>query len=347
MTSTTTTPSLSRTLTTPRPLPGGGIVKVFRPTPPVDLHALFWKPFEDAVARLGGAPGAPLSPGSMPEPAGEGTRVRYQDGTVYRRKDGGTAWVHGAIEQRYDQLGGATSWLGLPLADEAAFPDDGRISTFEHGSIYFWGDTGAIDLREVVVTYSGLLCFGETDWDGDPTPSEDEPYVLFGLAGPAGQVNTRSQIYSGVDAGEARPDRLELYRGQPCGLVLAATLMEHDFGDPEKFKPLVEEFVTEASKAVAEAVVYVPVVGPVLGEIAQKVLPKLEPVITDFLNALLDTGDDTLGNAAFALSARDMVVLAARTAPDVYYGVVSKRQSELLGGGAGASYKVCLGVDAV
>lgn len=320
--------------------------------PIVDIPPLSWRqallqPFTDAVAALGGAPGAPLAPDALPERAGSGTRVRYQDGTIYLRRDGGTAWVHGAIEARYEQLGGPVGWLGMPLTDEGPFPEDGRISTFEHGSIYFWGDTGAIDLREVAVSFSGLLCFGETDSDGDDTPTEDEPYVLFGLADPTGQANLRSRIHTGVDAGESRPDHLELYRGQPCGAVLAAVLMEHDFGDPNAFRPQVEEFVVAASAAVTGAVVVVPVVGPVLSLAVGALLVELKEVITDFLNGLLGTGDDALGNAVFALSAKQMVVLGARTAPDTFRGVVSKVQSELLGGGQGASYKVCLTVDAV
>lgn len=47
-------------------------------------------------------------------------------------------------------------------------------------SSYWWSDTGAIDSSQVVISYAGLLCFGETDWDQGS--SEDEPYVTIGVA---------------------------------------------------------------------------------------------------------------------------------------------------------------------
>lgn len=308
----------------------------------------FWKPFVDAAARLGGAPGRMLDPSKLPESAGRGKRVRFQDGSIYLRPDGGTAWVHGAIGARYDQLGGAEGWLGLPLTDESDFSEGGRVNVFEHGGIYFWPDTGAIDLNEVSIAYSGLLCFGETDTDGDTTPGADEPYVLFGVAEPGGpQTSTRSQVYDDVDAGESRPDRLELFRGQPRGLVVGVTLMEHDFGNPDQFRPQVEEFVTAASSELSKLLLKVPTVGPVLAVGAGAVLVALKSTITDFLNGILGTGDDDLGGHVFALSARDVVLLATRTTPDTYEGVVSKVQSSLLGSNQGASYKVCLTLDAV
>ena len=73
-----------------------------------------WAPFKEYHALLGGAPGAAVSD---VETVGSGRRVRYQNGTIYERPDGKCAWVYGAINERYDQLGGAMSWLGFPMAD--------------------------------------------------------------------------------------------------------------------------------------------------------------------------------------------------------------------------------------
>jgi len=46
--------------------------------------------------------------------------------------------VQGAIGDRYEALGGASSWPGFPTSDEEPFAEDGRVSEFEHGAIYWW-----------------------------------------------------------------------------------------------------------------------------------------------------------------------------------------------------------------
>ncbi|WP_341359042.1 hypothetical protein V5H98_14985 [Georgenia sp. M64] len=312
-----------------------------------NLHTLQWAPFNDKHAELGGAPGAPLAPAALPEPVGTGLRVRYQHGTMYQRRDGGIAYVYGAIGQRYDELGGATSWLGLPLTDEADLPEGGRITVFERGAVYWWPDVGAIDLNDVALHYSGLICFGETDSDGDETPFEDEPYVILGLAAPTGTVDVRSQVYTDVDHGDTRPDSLELYRGRPSGLVIGVQLMEHDFGDPDKFKARVAQFVKVASEGIEKGLEYIPLVGPVLSYGAEAIMPYLEEPIADFLNTALDTDDDDLGRDVVTLSVKQMVVLAARTTNTHHYGVEFKVETRLLGSGQGASYKVCFSLGGV
>ena len=57
--------------------------------------------------------------------------------------------VYGAILSRYAELGGAAGWLGGPVTDEQDFSEGGRVSMFQHGAIYWWPDTGAIELRQV------------------------------------------------------------------------------------------------------------------------------------------------------------------------------------------------------
>lgn len=323
------------------------VFDIIRQGPIPSYHSAVWQPFTDKHAQLGGAPGAPMAPDGFPEQAGSGRRVRYQNGAIYERRDGGTAWVYGMIGHRYDELGGPVGWLGMPLTDESDLPEGGRISVFEHGAIYWWPDVGAIDLNDVVVHYTGLLCFGETDSDGDDTPFEDEPYVILGVVAPTGSAEVRSQIYGDVDAGDVRQDNIELYRGRPSGLVIGVQLMEHDFGDPDKFKEHVRKFVEKASVAVEKGLEYVPVVGPVLSDIAEAVLPYLKEPITDFLNSTLGTDDDDLGQTVLTLSVKQMVVLAARTPNSDHYGVGFKAQTELLGSEQGATYKACFGLVAV
>jgi hypothetical protein len=94
--------------------------------------------------------------------------------------------------------------------------------TFEHGAIYWWPDSGAIELVNIVVRYTGLYCFGETD--NDQLSGGDEPYVIFGVIPPppAASYEKHTGIYGqpedqfgSVDAGDSREDNIELYRGLP------------------------------------------------------------------------------------------------------------------------------------
>lgn len=226
----------------------------------VDDHTVFdlvMALFKAKHAQLGGAPGQPLTPG-LPENHGSGSRVRYQNGTLYQRADGGVAWVYGKIGERYDQLGAGTGWLGMPVSDEVDFTESGRANRFENGSIYFWPDTGAVDVNEVIVHYTGTYAFAETDSDRFGTTS-DEPYVTLGVVTPSVMPPpVRSQIYSDVDARDSRPDLIELYRGQPEGITISVLLMEHDEGDPDKYKAAVTAAVASASTAVTAAIAAAP-----------------------------------------------------------------------------------------
>lgn len=216
-----------------------------RKDPPIDIsrqlepvlryRELMWAPFREHHARLGGAPGAEVS---GVESVHGGSRVHYQNGTIYQNPGGHTAWVIGLIGERYDQLAGPAGWLGFPLSDEQTLPDGGKVTVFDRGRIYFWDDVGAIDVNDVVVHYTGLHAFSETDGGGS-----DEPYAVIGVNSPAGQANARTQIYEDVDSGSTRPDLVELYRGKPDGVALTVLLMEHDEGDPEKYKALMDQVV--------------------------------------------------------------------------------------------------------
>lgn len=299
-----------------------------------DLNELRWAPFRDHVARLAGAPGEAVS---GIETVGNGTRVRYQNGIIYRRADGGTAYVHGAIGARYEQLGGASSWLGMPLTDEMAFDaEDGRVSAFERGAIYFWGDVGAIELNDIIVQYTGLMCFGESDQD--QSSDSDEPYVVIGVVSPEAITETRSQIYDDVDNNESRPDFVEIYRGRPLGLAIPMKLLEHDLGDPDAYKEEVGKFVNESFNAAAAASTQIPYIGPVLAAI----IPLFKKPTAEFLNATIGTGDDLIGSAVITLTPKQLVVLAARTPASSFNGLTYKVESPLLGASEGASYKLYL-----
>ncbi|MBN1607683.1 MAG: hypothetical protein JW940_13685 [Polyangiaceae bacterium] len=314
---------------------------------PKELRAI-----RDHSETLGGKPGSEVS--DLESVAG-GHRVKYQDGTIYRSPDGALGWVHGAIDSHYDDTGGPSSWLGFPVADEEDMTEGGRASRFEHGEIYWWPDVGAIDLNEVIVHYTGLICFGETDWDQGS--DSDEPYVLLGVVSPevvtlttgtpgvgaAAAPMARSKIYEDVDAGEGRPDVLELYRGKPMGLSVICVLMEHDEGDPDKYKDEVGQAVEYGSDGLEIAVAYIPVVGPPLAKAAGPLLKKYAPEITDFFNQLLDTDDDALGTESVFISAKQMVLLATKTENSASHGVGYKLETPLFSSD-GATYKVYFGL---
>lgn len=310
---------------------------------PESYFLLRFEGFDAHHAALKGAPGQRISD---LESIHTTVRVRYQNGAIYMRPDGGFAWVYGAIGARYDELGGPSSYLGIPLSDEVEMSEGGRASVFERGSIYWWPDVGAIDLNHVVVHYTGLICFGETDTDGFGSDS-DEPFVILGVVSPAASLEVRTQIYDDVDGGEGRPDLIELYRGKPTGISLAVLLVEHDEGDPDKYRAEVGKFVDEGMKklapAVAKALLPVPYVGPLLAMAASEGLPLLVPVISDFVNDLAGTGDEVLGRQVVSLTAKDMVVLSARTLNSNSHGLGFKAETPLISS-QGASYKIYFGL---
>jgi hypothetical protein len=298
-----------------------------------------WQPFDNYHARLGGAPGARVS--RVPERLGGGRRALYQNGAIYERGDGNLAWVYGAINDRYNQLGGSTSWLGFPVADEAPFDGGGRISVFERGSIYFWPDVGAVELSDVVVHYTGLVAFAETD--NDQLSSADEPYVILGVVAPSGTIETRSQIYDEVDAGDWRGDLIEIYRGKPAGIVLSALLMEHDFGDPDKYKDVMQNAVRAGFAAAGTAAgVTFPVLAPFIA-IAAPAIKAGADAVGQALSGALGTGDDKIGFETVQLTAKQMVVLAARTLNSAAKGVGYKVETPLMTG-HGAAYKAYFGL---
>lgn len=290
--------------------------------------------------KLKGSPGKALS--DVEDIAG-GHRIRYEHGAIYM---GGSAkhpaWVYGAIGEYYDKLGGSASWLGFPLTDEQALPDDGgRVSTFEHGAIYWWPDTGAIDIRDVIVHYTGLLCFGETDWDQGS--DSDEPYVVIGTLSPLGSGSLRTQIYADVDAGESRPDLVEIYRGPPVGLAVSALVMEHDLEDPNQYTAAMTAAVSAGATALGGLAATVPGVGPLLAAAAAALLPTAVGVIVDALNKEFDFDDDVIGFDTPVLSSKALVTMAARKQTEFAKGVGFKFQTALISG-QGASYKACFGV---
>ncbi|MFB7142411.1 LGFP repeat-containing protein [Gottfriedia sp. NPDC056225] len=315
------------------PIPGGS--PDFKKLQEEVLQTTFKKYWD----KIKGSPGTAISGLEEVKP-GLGFCIHYQNGSIYY-KQGVMAYVKGAILARYKELGGPTSWLGFPIQDEAPF-DDGRVSLFEHGNIYWWSDLGAIDLKEVAVSYTGFHCFGETD--EDQLSDSDEPYVVFGVITPTEtQPPKRTPIYDDVDAGESRADNaIEIYRGKPFGISISVVVMEYDEGDPDKYKAELTELVSKLSAQLATAAC---AANPTIGCAGGALLVALSPAITEAINSLLDLGDDKIGVDVVNLSPKDLIRLATRTPLKFQLGVPCKLETGLISG-LGASYKVCLTVDA-
>ena len=315
--------------------------------------SIYWTPQTGAHLVLGAiraswaAAGWERSPVGYPTtdetatPDGVGRYNHFESGSVYWTPATGAHLVYGDIRARWSELGWERSYLGYPVGDEVDFADGGRANEFEHGGIYWWPDTGPTDLRDVVVHYTGLYCFGETDWDQGS--SADEPYVIVSHASPKEAGTVTTQVYSGVDAGEARPDLLEVYRGRPYGLVLSSVLMEQDFGDPNKYREQVQQVVMGVHTAGTAALGLIPIVGPFVAAVAGPALGSLMPSIGGAINDLFDWGDDRIGSAETVVPAKQLVLLAARGQDSTFNGVGYKLESSLISG-SGASYKVYFGV---
>lgn len=274
-------------------------------------------------------------------PDGIGRYNHFERGSIYWSPTTGAHIVYGAIRDRWAAMGWEKSYLGYPLSDEQPFDEGGRATQFQGGQIYWWPDTGAIDLNQVVVHYTGLICFGETDWDQGS--DSDEPYAIFGVLSPTGTRTVATRVYEDVDGGESRPDLIELYRGKPAGLVISSTIMENDFGDPNKYRDKVEAGVVAAGQVVAGAVTAVPAIGPILAAGVEWGLMEVKDSIVGAVNGVLDTGDDLIGRDATTFTAKQMVLLAARTPNSVSKGVGFKAETRLISG-QGASYKAYFGL---
>jgi Uncharacterized protein potentially involved in peptidoglycan biosynthesis len=108
---------------------------------------------------------------------GQGRFKEYQNGVIYWHPSTGAHEVHGAILYKWNALGRETSWLGYPSSDEMQDANGvGRHTKFQHGSIYWFPDTGPHPLRpEIFKLWQDLG--GETGRLGYPITDElDGPY---------------------------------------------------------------------------------------------------------------------------------------------------------------------------
>ena len=114
--------------------------------------AIYWNPDVGAVAVMNdmrdawgktkweeGPLGYPIEPEKK---SGTGAIQRFENGVTVRNSKGETQYVQGMIGAKYLDLGGLESKLGAPTSGETSI-GAGRLSTFEHGKIYWSHETGA------------------------------------------------------------------------------------------------------------------------------------------------------------------------------------------------------------
>lgn len=128
------------------------------------------------LGGLGSALGVPTSD-ELGAPNG-GRKAHFARGDIYLHGRTGAREVHGAILQRYLQLGGPASVLGYPTSDETSLRGSqgeiGRFNRFEFGSgIYFSGETGAWEVYGAIwAEWQGMG--GATGKLGFPTSGETD-----------------------------------------------------------------------------------------------------------------------------------------------------------------------------
>ena len=85
---------------------------------------------------------------------GAGRFNHFQGGSIYWHPALGTFEVHGAIRQKYLELGAEASFLGYPVTDETGTPDGiGRYNHFQAGSIYWTPSTWAHEVHGLIRGY--------------------------------------------------------------------------------------------------------------------------------------------------------------------------------------------------
>ena len=81
----------------------------------------------------------------------EGRFNHFTGGSILWHPTVGAFEVHGAIRQKYLELGGEASFLGYPTTDETTCPDRiGRYNHFQAGSIYWTPGTGAHEAHGLI-----------------------------------------------------------------------------------------------------------------------------------------------------------------------------------------------------
>jgi hypothetical protein len=302
-----------------------------------EIHGDIYKKWQ----ALGGLKWGKPDTDELPCPDGRGRYNHFNNGgaTISWSPETGAFSIVGDIRTRWAELGWERSYLGYPTSDESDFPDGGRVSAFQHGGIYWWPDTGAIDINDVVINYTGLVCVDKTH----EISGSDEPYVLLGLVTPFDVLSYRTRVYSKVNEGDSRPDLMTLFKGKPNGVNISVILMEQDHGNPAQLQQQLTDALQKAHKFGVEAFKLIPIVGSgiaaVVGPLIQHFIPNISQAIGNLFIA-----DDLIGSQNITLTGKDLLLLARRTNNSVYKNVGYKFSTSHIKGHK-ADYIIYFGIE--
>jgi hypothetical protein len=93
-----------------------------------------------------------------PTPDSRGRFNHFEHGSIYWHPYLGAFEVHGAIRQKWADLGWERSLLGYPISDEIPLPDGMRFTNFEGGYIYWYSSIGAVvvERKNVYIDVNGV-----------------------------------------------------------------------------------------------------------------------------------------------------------------------------------------------
>jgi len=132
--------------------------------------SIYWSPATDAQTIYGSIRSKWASLGwensflgfpttdELSTPNGRGRFNHFEGGSIYWSPATGAQTIYGFIRDRWAALGWENGFLGFPTTDELpSRAGIGRISHFEHGSIFWSPDVGARELRMAVRLHTKVL----------------------------------------------------------------------------------------------------------------------------------------------------------------------------------------------
>ena len=171
--------------------------------------------------------------------------------------------------------------------DKGRCPRGGAHAALGYGFVLPHRPDGEVPAPVVALRYTGMICFGEVDVELD---GEDEIYILTtAITSENGNPVVRTErhpigvgTYEHVNQGGSWDGPVAAcYQGPAQDVSIVVTVMEHDEGDPDKYRETVESVARAGSIALLGAGIPVP--------------DWAEKLAVDLVNGLLDLGDDNLG----------------------------------------------------
>jgi LGFP repeat len=186
----------------------------------------------------------------VPDDRGGGTAQTFQRGMIVAAPNGAAAVVYGQIYLRYVALGGVSSVLGRPVADEANADGGGRVSKFAEGNIYWSGGSGAHEVHGAILERY-LALGGPGGVLGYPTCCETEIMIGGKEIGRFNRFLGNGAIYwsGATGAWEVYGPVLTAWEGEakgvagPLGLPVAAQI--HSPARTETVKGKLEQVAPE------------------------------------------------------------------------------------------------------